>query len=160
MGNLAGYGPTESRRFLLRYRIHPKLQRGTWVNLGGYNGWLLTIGRNDFLIQSCAEAAKLVESQWGKVASTLRLTRYEGDVLQASTNDRGESVISYLADPISPERFSGRYDPTEQWVPLVVQEDGDYLEVPSTTIISRQGAINIIESHIALGRPIGVEGIV
>ena len=129
-----------------------------WVRFGGYAGWLLTIGQSDFNIPSSGTGVPLIESQWGKISPYLRLTRYEGDVLQAATNEQGQAVVSYLENSTLPERFSGHYDPTAQWASFL-QENGDTWEVPVTTVISRTEALSIIESHLSTGRPTGVTGI-
>lgn len=159
-GSVVGFGPApvDPRRLLLTYHINPKLRREAWVNFGGYAGWLLTIGQSDFNVRSYAEGAVIIERQWGIVSPILRLTRYEGDILQAATNDQEQTVISYLANSVSPERFSGRYDPTEQWVSFA-REKGENWEVPVTTVISRKEALGIIESYLSTGRPIGICGI-
>jgi hypothetical protein len=157
-GSMAGFGPTGPRGFLLHYRIVPKLRRDVWVSLGGYTDWLLTIGRSDFNVSSCRAGALLIESQWGRVSHYLRLTRYEGDILQAATNDQGQAVVSYLANSSSPELFSGNYDWTGPWVSFPYQ-NGDTWEVPFSTVIDRKDAVTIIETHLSTGRPIGINGV-
>lgn len=151
-GIMVIFGPVSHHCLMLRYHIQPKLHRDVWVSLGGYASWLITIGQSDFAISSPEAGTKLIESQWGKVSTYLRITRYEGDILQCATNDQEQTVVSYLADSNTPEKFSGCYDPTEEeWVSFSIW-NCEAWETPKSTVITRKAALCIVREYLSTGQ--------
>ena len=129
------------------------------MRFGGYSGWLLTIGQDQFPVRGWEDASPLLQSNWGTTGPELDLTRYEGDVLNAVVNERNEAVVTYLPDESAPEVFSGSYDPNAEWRSFP-RSDGYDFEVPASTVISRELALQIIRSYLSTGKPIGLPGIV
>jgi hypothetical protein len=150
-GHLVTSGFSRPERLLLSYRIDPKLSRETWVSVGGYANWLLTLGHSSINVSS-SDVTHIVKSKWGGVSPYLRLTKYDGGTLQAATNDQGQAVVSYLANSESPERFSGHYYSRGEWISFP-HENGESWEVPASTIIDRQEALSIITAYLRTGYP-------
>lgn len=153
--SLSSYGMARAESLLLCYTMTTRLARDAWVGYGGCAGWMLTIGQSDYCATAYDEAALLIDRLWGVKFPYVRISRYEGDVLQASTNEQGQAIVNYLADAASPECFSGRFDGAEPWV-LFKGEGGDDWELPFTTVVTREEARSIIKSYLSSGRPIGL----
>jgi hypothetical protein len=154
-GQLTGSGPQPTGSLLLLYHIEPRLPREAWLRFGGYDGWLVRIGRNEHIVPSHIDGIRLVANQWGRISAEIQVTRYDGDLLQAVINDADQAVVSYLKDSVCPEKFSGTFDPGAEVLSLR-RENGDTWDVPVTTVVTRHEALKIIESYMATGCPIGV----
>jgi hypothetical protein len=157
-GHLVGFGAQQPGSWLFRYHVEPRLSRELWIEFGGYKDWLLTIGRKDFLVRTAEDVIALLDSEWGGANPEVHLTRYEGDSLQSIVNNKNEAVVSYCPGASAPELFSGNFDPNGPWVSFA-RSDGYEWNVPSSTIVSRDLAVQIIQACISKGRPIGLPGI-
>jgi len=147
------YKPANTR--CLYCRITPKLPRHLWTKFGGYAHWLLTIGDKEFQVAGVEEAMTLIERNWHKSTKELYLTRYERDQLNALVNEKGEAMVRYLQLEPQKELYSGTFDWNSDRTSFV-RFSGDEWEVPSSTVVSRALAIDLIKSFLARGRPVGL----
>jgi hypothetical protein len=131
--------------------VEPKLPKELWMRFGGYGGWLMTVGEQEFEVRGYADAA----SQW-RPGSDLFLTRYDGDELHAFVNEKDEAAISYRKDIASGQIFSGRYDSNEEGAITFPWGRGEEITFSRSEVISRAAALQIIRSLLDMGVPAGL----
>jgi len=105
------------------------------------------------------EAIPIIEAQWDTSTKELCLTRYQCDQLNALINQKNEAMVRYLQLDPQNELYSGTFDWDSDRVSFT-RFRGDEWEVPSSTVVSRAVAIDLIKSFLARGRPVGLSPVV
>lgn len=162
-GRITSCGPcptnsTGTTLFNMCCRITPTMRRDVWELLGGYRRWMISLGGRDFFPNCDEDAAKLIQETWG-TGDFLLITRYEGDELRASINDKGQATVSYSASPTADILFSGRYtvaDELGEWACFPLESGDNGWESPVSTIIDRNEALSIIGTYLSTGWPSGL----
>jgi hypothetical protein len=139
------------------FELSRKLSRETWMQMGGYPEWLLSVGEYERYISKSDSVDEILQREWGTIAPELEITRYEGDSLFAVVDGEGSAVVSYQ-NQNDAETFSRNSDYSGQgdkWTTFPCSNGWDY-EAPAMQVIGKERAIEIIKTFISSGVAVGL----
>jgi hypothetical protein len=155
----SSYGSSRGEGYEAEFRLNYKLPRETWLALGGYSGWRISVNCSVSYAEASGEAFDtLVESVLRGRFSHSTFTRYEEDILSLYTNPhRGRLYYTPASRGAGQLALSPSLEGAE--VPLEYFEcsSGEDLEVLIHQTLPREEALGVAREFFITGiLPTGV----
>jgi hypothetical protein len=138
------------------FRVTPKLSHEIWTSFGGFEWCILHIGTSRYILNQGEDCQLILRHNWGRLAPELEVGSYDRGSLFGVTDDLGRAVVCYRTDEAEFHSVNSEYkgDPAA-WIAFPTSSGYDF-EAPASQAISKDAAIQIVESFLRTGKPLGL----